>query len=152
MRPHPRIRKTIKWGGLVAAVGAAALWWVSTYRNVTYYNPRGLWIDLVTGRVQMFYPQRTSPFKLPNGWSIRVKRTDTAWRPMAFSDRGVMCVYVPCWTLLLASFSASALAWRLDTLARRREKVNACKSCGYDRTGLAPSSPCPECGAAAPQA
>ncbi len=50
--------------------------------------------------------------------------------------------------MLLAAIP-TALAWRLDTLARRREKLGACPSCGYDRAGLAFSAPCPECGNAA---
>lgn len=31
------------------------------------------------------------------------------------------------------------------TIRRRRVRRNLCPGCGYQRTGLAPSSPCPEC-------
>jgi|GEM_PF-3279641 len=43
---------------------------------------------------------------------------------------------------------AAVAAWRLDALARRRERGTLCKKCGYETSGLAPGSDCPECGAA----
>ena len=42
---------------------------------------------------------------------------------------------------------ATAVAWRLDTLARRRANKLLCTKCTYDRTGLAAGAVCPECGA-----
>jgi len=57
------------------------------------------------------------------------------------------CYSIPLWCLVLVSLAATMAAWWLDT-ARRRSRVGLCSSCGYDRTGLAPMSLCPECGTA----
>ena len=56
---------------------------------------------------------------------------------------------VPLWAPFLLAAGATVLAWRLDTLARRRARAGFCPKCGYNRTGLAPGAVCPECGAAA---
>lgn len=59
---------------------------------------------------------------------------------------------IPLWPLAAGSFLATAIAWRLDTLAHRRARggVNLCPKCTYDRTGLAADAKCPECGALPP--
>ncbi|MBC7773319.1 MAG: hypothetical protein H7210_12545 [Pyrinomonadaceae bacterium] len=50
-------------------------------------------------------------------------------------------VFMPLWPVVLGCTFG---AWRL----RPRPDKNACKSCGYSRSGLPPGAPCPECGAA----
>jgi hypothetical protein len=50
-------------------------------------------------------------------------------------------------TMLYAA-TALLLAQTGGMIARAmRKKAGCCLSCGYDRTGLAPGSRCPECGA-----
>ena len=57
---------------------------------------------------------------------------------------------------LAANTALFASAWWLvlfgpGTLRRyRRRRRGACLRCGYDRRGLAPTTPCPECGSNAP--
>jgi hypothetical protein len=58
-------------------------------------------------------------------------------------------LHVPLWIPASAAIGATALAWRLDTLARRRARVGLCPKCSYNRAGLAVGAVCPECGAAA---
>ena len=52
---------------------------------------------------------------------------------------------IPIWNALALLVPATTLAWLFDTLARRRAHLNLCPACHYDRTGLPPQSPCPEC-------
>jgi len=156
MRPHPRIRKTIKWGGLVisAALLSLTIWtsgWDHAWSRVeaTHMSTLGVGEGIAYFRSFKLGPGLTDPDGSSFSQSLRVDPRNIKW--WVRSNRGVYdrLIEVPLWTPALASHIASALAWRLDTLARRREKHGACPSCGYDRAGLAPSSPCPECGKAA---
>lgn len=53
-------------------------------------------------------------------------------------------LFIPHW-LVIALASTPWLFWRLNRAARRRRSGH-CARCGYDRAGLAPEAPCPECG------
>ena len=110
MKPHPRIRKTIKWGGAVVTVLLVGVWVDSIQEIVTTGGeprPRGLW----------------------------------RWHHL-----GIACGLPP--VLACLSTIATVAAWKLDVLARRRERLGCCPECNYDRTGLASDAKCPECGAA----
>jgi rubrerythrin len=48
---------------------------------------------------------------------------------------------------VLPSMIATGVAWRLDVLARRRDRLNLCPRCNYDRAGIGKDAVCPECGA-----
>lgn len=102
MKPHPRIRKTIKWGGAAVTVLLVVVW---------------IW----DGQLYV------------NWMSYREKSVNPIWQPLA------------------VALLATATAWWLDTLARRRGRPGLCPTCQYDRTGLPPGAVCPECGAAAPK-
>ena len=54
---------------------------------------------------------------------------------------------VPLWIPAAGALIFTAIVWRLDTLARRRARLNLCPKCHYDRAGLAAGAVCPECGA-----
>ncbi|MGH7133345.1 MAG: hypothetical protein ACREJO_15535 [Phycisphaerales bacterium] len=55
-------------------------------------------------------------------------------------------VWITLWALALASFlSGGFLLWSARR-ARRRAMSGVCLKCGYDLSGLAAGSPCPECG------
>jgi hypothetical protein len=51
---------------------------------------------------------------------------------------------IPLWSIFLATGAASlSLVRAARSIAKR---PGLCHSCGYDRRGLPPDSPCPECG------
>jgi hypothetical protein len=52
-------------------------------------------------------------------------------------------IIVPLWPVLGVSLFATWRVSKREQLARR----GACRSCGYDRRGLADDAKCPECGA-----
>jgi hypothetical protein len=147
MKPHPRIRKTIKWGGAALTVLLAAVWIWSGWGFVRF-PLRG---DLATvgGSVSL---------SLGSG---RFTRTTLGivqypgWAGLAFdgfryetnSGSAVTLISVPLWAPGMLSLCVTAIAWRLDTLASRRALLNLCPNCHYDRTDLAPGAACPECGA-----
>jgi hypothetical protein len=51
------------------------------------------------------------------------------------------------WPLLaVAAVPLVVRQWFGRTMRGRRTRLGLCPSCGYDRRGLDPTTPCPECG------
>jgi hypothetical protein len=148
MKPHPRIRKTIKWGGaavtvLLVAVWIGCGWWVAGYRA------NQLVVSLEPGVVVVISgPYLSDPLSM--GWYAipRGEFTHWTWGFVNASTPESRVLFFPVWLFVAATLVPSAAAWRLDTLARRRAKLNLCAKCGYDRTGLRGGigAKCPECG------
>ena len=148
MKPHPRIRKTIKYGGAALTVLLVVAWFISAKWAMGYGSPQMLVLLSREGFVASVY---NDPFLPDVGWFVWSAQEAETWRwwfeylPMRTGKQ----LSVPIWTVTLLALIITALAFRLDTLARRRERMNLCKHCGYDRTGLAAGTVCPECGGAA---
>ncbi len=157
MKPHPRIRKTIKWGGAAVTVLLVVVWVGSGWWEGGYSGSRVQ--RLIIGRGQIGLILTSVPLPPHHGWGCQ-RVTDRegdvfSWWWASESDPDYTMVRLPIWLAILAIGGASTVAWRLDTLARRRERVGFCPKCGYDRTGLvgvggAAGAVCPECGAGAP--
>jgi hypothetical protein len=149
MKPHPRIRTTTKWGGAAATLLLVGVWLGSGWVHVRWQSPS--WgITVSRGRLVLGH---TSP---PPEGTLAQPMSDVSTGPFRFSWRYVRYVsprgwsiFLPLWPAAVASFLPTAWAWRLDTLAHRRARAGACPNCHYDRTGLAPSALCPECGSPA---
>ena len=74
--------------------------------------------------------------------------------PDSVSPESAMNMVSPFFTVLvlgvIAAWAAVVLGWTVHR-ARLRQ-TGKCVKCGYDRTGLAPSAICPECGTPPPGA
>ena len=147
MRPHPRIRKTIKWGGLALCLLLAGVWVRSEFATELWVASKwaALWH---CGKVGVMPGSEVNRFRgylriwddgpnFRSWWCTFTQRPEGWW------------VTIPLWMPLAPTLLATAAAWRLDALARRRARAGVCAKCGYDRAGLAASAVCPECGAAA---
>jgi hypothetical protein len=106
-------------GHYIEVHGGTALGVVYTYKDLFNANPGTLWC---TGRF---------------GWRW--------WFNWQRSD-GSLWIQVPLWSFVVLVLAPTATAWRLDTLARRRARLNHCPTCNYSRADLPAASPCPECG------
>ena len=157
MKPRPRIRKTLKWGGavlsallLVAWVGSGA-WEQYAPLGPSHFLRLGHGrVEAGTSRIIVIDPNDTvtqamrigtlMPAPRPAGlrWWFSWNRSSSSWQ-----------LGVPLWVPAGVFLLVTATAWRLDTLARRRARIGLCPNCNYDRTGLAPGALCPECGAPA---
>ncbi len=146
MKPHPRIRKTIKWGGAAVTVLLVVVWVGSGWWIAMLDFKQGLSVALWGGQIRATYERfvgeqfaipdlDTGPYPTPFAWSFEWWTTG----PVSRYD-------CPMWFPAGASFLITAAAWRLDALARRRARVGFCPKCNYDRTGLAAGAVCPECG------
>jgi len=72
---------------------------------------------------------------------------DLFWCPQRLGTATVREFLIPFWIPFLIAAAPTFLLWRADRRATRREREGHCPTCGYDRSGLAPDAPCPECGA-----
>jgi hypothetical protein len=174
MRPHPKIRKTVKWGGAVSSVLLLVVWvgswwwscgvegnrsrigvevgdfWGTYYRSAPAAQTSASAADLsVQTRVMASQPVTPSQPD-EHFWFRRIVPTRLSaaywWIRWAQTPR-VLKVIVPVWIPAAMSLGVAVVAWRLKEMARGK-----CPSCDYDRTGLGPGAMCPECGAAAQRA
>jgi hypothetical protein len=84
------------------------------------------------------------------GWRFGVAQPDFPWLYSKQVTGPLTHWEIPLWwPLIVACLAATVGAWRLDSLARRRARLNCCPKCNYNRAGLAPGAVCPECGSAA---
>ncbi len=157
MKPHPRIRKTIKWGGAVVTVLLVVAWVGSGWffvsctfgRPITETSGRLRSVHIVNGVVRSSSFTGMAGVFLPHGLDAGLARGSFRWDADYFDSYTSASVVIPLWPAVVMLSLATGTAWRLDTLARRRERLNHCPKCNYDRTGLAPGAVCPECGAGA---
>ena len=149
MKPHPRIRKTVKWGGAVVTVLLVVVWIGSGWLcGFVAPSSRAL-TGVDRGRLGLAWFDASSEYpvnlaeanRFSHGLSIRL-----GWYSERLPDATL--TWIPLWPLLLIAMLSTLTAWRLDTLARRRARLNLCPKCDYDRTGLAAGAVCPECGVA----
>jgi hypothetical protein len=144
MKPRPRIRKTIKWGGLALGLLLAGVWVRSEFATEAYITSR-LEAGWDQGCVWMLPGPEVNRFR---GY-VRLANFGPRkryWRPLISFHSPSWWVIIPLWLPLAPTLLATAAAWRLDALARRRARAGVCPKCDYDRAGLASSAVCPECG------
>jgi hypothetical protein len=154
MKPHPRIRKTIKWGGAVVTVLLVVVWVGSGWWYVGWASGGMEEADLAFGRVRVRLESSPSgTVSFPKGWRMSrlSRRIPMQWRCEVTSGGAVgrsriFDVWIPLWIPVCIASALAAVAWRLDTLARRRARLNLCPKCNYDRAGIAGDAKCPECG------
>lgn len=149
MHRRRRVRRLMKWGGAGLFALTAVAWTLSMFGGLyfrTFTKKQAGWswsIDLARGAVSTgfvwYFPRPTEvswePFRA-GFWSF--------WKMDWRVDSNVKYLRVPLWMPGLLFATTSSIAWRLDRRDRRRG--HRCPFCGYDLAGLAPSSPCPECG------
>ncbi|HVU64172.1 MAG TPA: hypothetical protein VHC70_09360 [Phycisphaerales bacterium] len=142
MKPHPRIRKTIKWGGAAVTLLLVVVW-IGMRWSYAYWFGGNWYLWLIDGRVVLGRQSKPSshahffwrdpPASLR--WQFVWRHTSTFWDAT-----------IPMWMPTILGVGATGIAWRLDILARRRARLNLCPKCRYDRAGLAADAKCPECG------
>jgi hypothetical protein len=154
MKPHPRIRKTIKWGGAAVTLLLVVVWFVSGSFSATWGSKAGYKFDLIKGGVFFAYSPATVDGASVIGWELSEVNPRFAdwqwcdWVPTCgrYSPLPGWYVLVPLLFLAAPCSLVTATAWRIDTLARRRARLNLCPKCNYDRAGIAKDAVCPECG------
>ena len=145
MNPHPRIRKTVKWGGAALTVLLVVVWIGSVGRWAQWISPSGSWMaTLSRGRVSAWH----ATWSLPptTGWRTGRESFGLELLPSLRDPNSLGGLTIPVWMIAGCPLVLTAYAWRLDYLARRRARVGRCPKCTYDRAGLPIEAVCPECG------
>ncbi len=152
MKPHPRLRKTIKWGGASLTVLLALVWvWIPCGLDRVrlpfgvHLRAGGDWVN-VYGSPHVSEPRASFAASWgehpETGWE-----TPELWRFYLYGDGSHHWgVLAPMWMVIASLLVATTAAWYLDALAGRRQLANLCRKCNYDRTGLPIGAACPECG------
>jgi hypothetical protein len=140
MKPHPRIRKTIKWGGAVVTGLLVVVWIGSMFVAGNRRGPNG-WAAAGAGRVGIGWYNQSGSFDQP--WFVMTS-PKINWSIEANRGR----LIIPLWLPVALSLVFTASVHWYDVYARRRAlaRINLCPKCKYDRAGLAAGAVCPECG------
>lgn len=156
MKPHPKIRKILKWVGTVLTLALLAVQvgsgWLGLFR-CDYRGPR-IETAVSSGQVMVIY--RSKPVTtLPNpAWEtgflrVFIAAREFTWvfvRPGGIVYSKTQRASVPAWYLVLAAAIPTLIAWRLDWSARRRMLQGSCPHCKFNLAGLRENAVCPECG------
>jgi hypothetical protein len=175
MKPHPRIRKTTKWGGAAVTVLLVVVWIGSEW----YCNPSavlsGRWLAVDRGRLlcgrwnegvgpeppkvaaREEWVKRTVAHMFAEDviFHALMPRAEPPWKavfgePNWVRDGSEWILAIPFWLLVAAVLPLTGFAWHRDRVVRRLQRaalLNLCPKCDYDRAGIAGDAKCPECGA-----
>lgn len=153
MKPYPRIRKTIKWGGLSASVLLVIVCVASFWLWISLNSPHSR-AAILTGGVLIVSRYHHPPFALGHAWNVVVEPTafHVLWDFQFLNTGPYWLIRVPVWLLIAVCAVPTSIAWHLDSCAARRVSIGTCPACRYNRTGLPLGAVCPECGTVAPKA
>lgn len=158
MKPRPRVRRMVKWGGAVVTVLLMVVWISSRWFVYTWAWSGGRYVLLAGGVVQGGRFAYTDPETEPDTAAYSARqfqrvnrrwddRVEFRWRPAMASSYMGPTMECPLWMPAAVVAIVTLFAWRLDASAGRRGRLNLCPKCGYDRAGIAGDARCPECGA-----
>ena len=149
VNPHPRIRKTVKWGGAVVSVLLLVVWVGSGWCSAGWWVSGTGWVGVEAGRFGIAPFIRSTLGREPGVYGPLPWHVNWGWFWVNSAQHRRADLWIPLWPAPAGSLLITVAAWRLDTIAPRRARIGFCPKCSYNRTGLAPGAVCPECGAAA---
>ena len=150
MNTRLRIWKCLKWGGAAITLLLAIMWIGSGWWMWVWTFPSGRIVNVIHGSVRV--GGLGKPLKSP---TLALRREVIApsffpWGIRGGGDwRASWTVYIPMWMPVSLALFITVVGWRRELRARRALRMQ-CPKCGYDRTGLAATAVCPECGAPSP--
>ena len=148
VRPHPRIRKTIKWFGAALTVLLVVVWignGVYSQFEVASKWFGGAYAWKIEGGGFGFGRFEPSPAND----NVAITSPGSFLIPFLRTSSGGWYCNVPLWIPAALTLIPAGTVWIADSAARRRARMNLCPKCHYDRTGLAGNAVCPECGTSA---
>ena len=136
-------RRTRQCALLVAVVALLAAATTSAFRSVRYnYDDQGSWIGLDCGCLRVTWPgTMVSIARYPGrGLYIWPREGPLASIPSVSTGPSGGLASLPLWVPI------AALLFLVGRASRHSVARHSCIACKYDRRGIPPNSPCPECG------
>lgn len=136
----------VKWSGLALGLLCVGAWIASIRATCGWWGPGGELLSVRPGVLTFARGVTTLKDVQEPGWfwrtspNLQLPEWLIDWTP------GFAAVSLPLWMPALLASGIGALAWLLEYRAKRKERARSCRLCGYDRRGLEPQAPCPECG------
>lgn len=153
MTPSSRLRRFIKWAGLLAGIligiswAVSLPWWWSYLRKTSINVEDELAISLKQGCLSLDVGAVFGPSTPAFGGGLSVALCPFSLRPVwkpsyNHPAPSFLRIVLPLWIpFLLVTIPAGFIGW----VDRRRIPSHCCQKCGYDLTGNM-SGICPECG------
>ena len=160
--PPMRPRLLLHRCGLAILILIALTWFISRWRGLYWCGTNGAntyRVEFASGRVRLahdYYAPRafSPPWRLTawtSGWVFVPTSRDATrlwlWNFHYQDTPGLHQLYIPLWSLMaMPAVPLTIAAIRRRRTLKHAHNTNPCPHCSYNLTGLAPNSPCPECG------
>src|SRR6266496_6456747 len=97
MNPHPRIRKTVKWGGAVVCAVLATACVSNSVRSVIWASRAGWWVGTAQGSVFIGEGRGADLHVIRPGWHINARHNTFQWWFDWFSSPAMRSFGAPIW-------------------------------------------------------
>lgn len=132
---------------LLPLMWIASLW--GTCYGSVHVVPGGLQLAALVGEGELGFGWNSKSW-LPASFIARrdAPAWPREWLPHVTTSSSMFGVTVPLWIPWVMVLGLCTLMHREHQREKQRRLRGCCPACGYDRSGLASTAPCPECGAA----
>jgi len=136
----------VKWAGTAFSALLLAALIASRWKGAELWLPGNHVVGVVSGvlRGEMHVPFQSTDHAA--GFVTIPPSSNLLWKFRLDRHGTHESIDIPLWVFLLPMLLATIVAWRLDTIARRRILAGECANCGYDLSATPAGAKCPECG------
>lgn len=138
--------------GCIIATCTVAGMWLSTlafYAGLDWRTSSGIgYVHLGSGALSLCLDPRAKYHGFRCGRRLIPLSAEWHWRALWHHQKpgGFLIIVVPLWIPFLLFGVPSALLWPRGRMLAKGSRAGCCVRCGYDLSGLAAGSACPECG------
>ncbi len=143
--PPGKRARSLAWIATITSAVLLIIWVGSARYVVIWKSDGGVSFSIASGK---FGIAHSSAGLLQPGWEFRENDDPFDWWYTWVSLKRLWFLQIPLWVPLVATTSVAAFCWHRRIWVSSH--LNRCPTCKYDRAGLAPAAPCPECHSAAP--
>lgn len=146
MSRRSRLRTFAARASLTLLVTLTFVWAASAWIVVHFPINPTTELDIALGRVLLIQGE---PDGLPLRSKLAVERLKYGtlyFKFQSYPSPLGWITSVPLWPFAAPLGLATALLWRSELAARRRNHPSRCPRCGYDNAATPAGAPCPECG------